>query len=220
MILKPLLRVLRYKSFGYDVIFVKRCVARWQGGRVGGHTMLLGPFAVINLKRFQKAHGLLVDGQVGSVTFNALQKYADDFAWTFYEKQRQKQKTQRPPVVMGQVRLPQFFRSTHATGGLPGYPAIDIFGRPGTTTGAPENGRVIRLSGKPPSLGGRPGGAYGWTIYFKGDSGATYFITHFAYRSVVLGQRVVKGQKLGAMQDCRVAGMPTSLTHNHIGKHA
>lgn len=217
--LKPLLRILRVGSIGDDVIFCKRCLARAGHGSLKGITRVFGPFMRTHVKRFQKQKGLRQDGVVGEVTFNALQRYADDYAWTFYEKRRKKQQTHTPHVVMGQIRLPQYFHSTHPTGGLPGYPAIDVFGKPYTTIGAPENGRVIRLSGKSPSLGGVPGGAYGWTTYIRGDSGATYFITHQAYRSVVLGQRVIRGQKIGAMADCRVAHMPTYLTHTHIGKH-
>jgi hypothetical protein len=213
------LRVIRLGSRGDDVVFMKRALARAGHGKLSGVTPIQGPFGVRHLKNFQKLKGLRVDGQMGPATFKVLLKTADSKALHHLELARKKLTAPKPkPVEMGKVKLPQFFKATHPTGGLPGYPAIDVFGQPYDTVGAPEDMTITRLSGKSPSLGGVPGGAYGWSIYARGASGARYYLTHFAYRSVVTGQKVKKGQKIGGMCPATVARMPMYLTHIHEGK--
>lgn len=213
------LRVIRLNTRGEDVLFAKRCLAHAGHGGLTSLTQLFGSYAVTHLKNFQKQKGLLGDGQVGPVTFRALLATADSRALWHLENARRKLTAPPPPAfVKGEILLPQFFRATHQTGGLPGFPAIDVFGKPFTSVGAPEDATVTRLAGKSPSLGGPPGGAYGWTIYLKGVSGSTYFLTHFAYRSVVTGQRVKWGQKIGGICDTKVAHMDTRLSHIHVGK--
>ena len=102
-------------------------------------------------------------------------------------------------------------RLTHQTDGLPGYPAIDLFAPAGTPFDAPENGRVVRLSGR----GGVSGNVFGYSVYFQGDSGKTYFITHLAPGGRPRpGTRVRRGQPLG-----RVSRWTSGSSHAHVGIH-
>ena len=116
------------------------------------------------------------------------------------------------------IKLPKLFTPTHQTGGLPGYPAVDVFAAPGTVVLAPEYGKIDRLSGKDPSVGGSPGGSYGWTIYLLSLSGR-YFLTHFgSRRPLSVGDYVTEGQPLGTVCDSAVSGKP-GTSHIHVGKN-
>lgn len=98
--------------------------------------------------------------------------------------------------------------STHPTDGLPGYPARDIFAPAGTPFLAPEDGEVIRLSGR----GGTSGNVYGYSVYFKGKSGKTYYITHLGESRPPVGAKLQKGQELGT-----VSPWNSGSTHAHVG---
>lgn len=99
---------------------------------------------------------------------------------------------------------------THQTDGLAGYPAVDLFAAPGTAFNAPENGKVIRLSGR----GGTSGNVFGYSVYFQGDSGKTYFLTHLNANRAPVGSRLRKGQRIGSVSQWR-SGSP----HAHVGIH-
>lgn len=116
------------------------------------------------------------------------------------------------------IVLPSSYRATHPTGGLPGYPAVDVFGKPGEQVGAPEAGTVRRLSGKDPQKGGTPGGPYGWSIYLDCPSG-DYYLTHFGSRKVKVGQKVKRGEIIGTICNSAVSGKP-GTSHIHMGKKA
>lgn len=96
---------------------------------------------------------------------------------------------------------------THPTSGLPGYPAVDLFGKPGTPFLAPEDGKIIRHSGK----GGTRGQVYGYTIYFKGKSGTVYFITHLGKARAPKGS-YKRGQKIGS-----IGAWKDGSPHAHVG---
>lgn len=98
-------------------------------------------------------------------------------------------------------------KSTHDTDGLEGFPAVDIFAKPGTPFLAPENGRVVRLSGR----GGTSGQVYGYSIYFIGESGRVYFITHLGYRRAPVGA-YKQGAVLGT-----VSAWSGGSPHAHVG---
>jgi murein DD-endopeptidase MepM/ murein hydrolase activator NlpD len=102
----------------------------------------------------------------------------------------------------GKLQLPATFASTHQTAGLPGYPAIDVFAKPGTTVLSPIDGVVSRLAGQSPARGAYmgPGGPFGWSMYLQGG-GRSYFLTHFGARSVRAGQQVQRGQAIGLVGD-------------------
>jgi murein DD-endopeptidase MepM/ murein hydrolase activator NlpD len=116
----------------------------------------------------------------------------------------------------GKLQLPTTFSPTHQTAGLSGYPAIDVFGRPGQPVGSPTGGRVVKLSGRSPSAGAYQGagGPFGWSEYISGG-GRTYFLTHFGSRAVSLGQSVRRGQIIGTVGDYP-GGTPD---HIHEGLH-
>jgi hypothetical protein len=95
---------------------------------------------------------------------------------------------------------------THPTSGLAGYPAVDLFAKPGTPFLAPEDGQIIRHSGR----GGTSGNVYGRSIYFQGKSGKTYFVTHLG--TVAPKGRYRKGQRLGTVSPWS-GGDP----HAHVG---
>lgn len=102
-------------------------------------------------------------------------------------------------------------KSTHETGNLAGYPAFDFMTSAGTPCVAPEGGRVTRLSGKDPSLGGPPGGALGYSIYMTGNSGTQYYMTHLDKVKVRVGQKVSQGEKIA-----EVANGPSSWSSPHV----
>ena len=100
--------------------------------------------------------------------------------------------------------------ATHETSGLAGYPAYDYMAPAGTVTVAPATGRIMRLSGKDPSLGGSPGGPLGYSIYLQGG-GHNYFLTHLDKLRVKAGQRVRQGQQIA-----EVAAGPASWSSPHV----
>ena len=101
--------------------------------------------------------------------------------------------------------------ATHETGGLPGYPAYDYMAPAGTPCVAPTDGKVARLSGKDPSEGGPPGGPLGYSIYFDGDNGKKYFLTHLDKVSVIAGNKVKQGTQIA-----EVANGPKSWSSPHV----
>jgi murein DD-endopeptidase MepM/ murein hydrolase activator NlpD len=118
---------------------------------------------------------------------------------------------------MAVLQLPASIKVTHQTAGLSGYPAQDIFGRPGTPALSPVDGVIARLSGSPPSRGAYlgAGGPFGRSIYVTGADGRSYFLTHFGSVAVRAGQRVRRGQVLGTVGDYPGA----TPDHIHEGVH-
>ena len=100
---------------------------------------------------------------------------------------------------------------THETSGLPGYQAFDYMAPAGTPCVAPVDGRIDRLSGKDPSLGGSPGGPLGYSIYLGGDNRKSYFMTHLDKVLVKVGQRVKQGEQIA-----QVAAGPASWSSPHV----
>lgn len=101
--------------------------------------------------------------------------------------------------------------ATHATSGLPGYPAYDYMAPAGTTVVAPVDGKVTRLSGKDPRLGGPPGGPLGYSIYITGTNGKRYYLTHIDRIGVQVNQTVRQGQPIAV-----VANAPASWSSPHV----
>lgn len=173
---------------------------------------ILGGTAVGNLETFQRYHGLPVDGVYGPATHAVLRGSFDAFCVKLYTAKPP------PPPVGDRVVVPLTFTPTHETAGLPGFPAIDVFGKPGSRVIVGFDCEVTRLSGKSPGLGGPPHGPYGWSAYLAGPHGLWY-VTHMASRTVVVGDRLKKGDQVGTVCDAAVAHMPTSDSHVHVGKH-
>jgi hypothetical protein len=109
------------------------------------------------------------------------------------------------------------FAPTHETAGLPGYPAIDVFGRPGQVVAAGFYGRVRRITGRACSAGGTPGGAYGRSLYIENaPAGLERYITHLDYLLVGVGDAVWPGRCLATLCDSGRSGKP-GTTHAHMG---
>lgn len=119
----------------------------------------------------------------------------------------------------------------HSSGGLSGHTspvdgrvwaqldAVDFGALAGAPVVAMENGEIAYLSGHPASAGifGIQK-AFGRSIYLKGDSGATYFITHLDDRLLVgLHQRVQAGQQLATVGDFIKASGGATPNHTHVG---
>lgn len=206
----PFGRTIRLGSLGRDTQGVQRALARAGYGKLPGLLPVFGPKAVLNLRGFQKGAGVRVDGAYGPKTHTRLTPYFDDYAFLLYTG-----KQPHPPVAL--LQLPATFTPTHQTAGLPGYPAIDVFAKPGTTVLAPEDGLVRKLSGHDPAEGGVPGGAYGWSLYLQAADGE-FFLTHLGTRTVKPQQRVKRGETIGTVCDAKVARMTSSLSHIHEGK--
>lgn len=214
----PFGEVLRLGSTGTQPVAVKRGL--WHAGfredwsSLGDAAIaaeVLGDVAVGNLETFQRYHGLKADGVYGPGTHAVLRGSFDPYAVQLY-----KAKPKPPPA--GTVVVPLTFKTTHDTAGLPGFPAVDVFGKPGSRVIVDFDCTVTRLSGKSPSLGGESGGAYGWSTYLAGPHGLWY-VTHQASRTVHVGQRLKKGDVIGTVCDASVAHMPSSDSHVHVGKH-
>lgn len=104
----------------------------------------------------------------------------------------------------------------HATLGLPGYDAIDYFGKPGSEVLAAESGTVERWSGHNPALGAveGAGGPLGWSIYIRGDSGADYYYTHLEKRFAKVGAKVQVGDVIATIANYDLFGR---ASHVHLG---
>lgn len=108
-------------------------------------------------------------------------------------------------------------RTTHATAGLTGYPAVDVFGRPGALVVAGFYGKVRRISGRKAALGGVPGGAYGMSVYVENaEAGIDRYVTHMDCLAVSVGDHVTPGTIIGTVADSAVSGKP-GTSHVHYG---
>ena len=122
---------------------------------------------------------------------------------------------------MGQVQLPSHFTPTHETEGLPGFPAVDVFAPAGTQVLAPATGKVVKLSGHPPTATSPPGGPYGWSIYLTARDGGTYYMTHFGSRNAYckVGACIGRGEPIGKVAAYSKATHGVTADHIHLGYH-
>lgn len=116
------------------------------------------------------------------------------------------------PPWRRRVKLLRDFVPTHETGGLHGFPAIDIFGLPGARVIVPETCELIWPHLIEWNHRTRVGG---WTCYLHGLSGNTYFITHLGM--IAQPSTYAAGESIGT-----VAAVPRGwwAAHVHEGKHA
>ncbi len=124
------------------------------------------------------------------------------------------------PSTLGPLRLPAHFTPTHQTGGLPGFPAVDVFAKGGAYVCAEFDCEIVKLSGHPPSAVTNPGGPYGWSMYLKTSAGV-YYATHFGVRAkqVKVGAKLKKGMYLGRVADYSKATGGVTPSHIHLGFH-
>jgi Putative peptidoglycan binding domain len=211
----PLRRILTLGVRGHDVLAVRRALAKAGFGRRPRRPFktrhrTYTPAMVRLVERFQRAHELEDDGDYGEDTHGKLVELHcfDRFGIRLLHLQ-----PNPSPDVPG-IQLPKRQTSTHQTGGLPDFPAVDYLARPGTRCFAPEDGKLTRHTGHDPALGGEPGGPLGFSLYYVGRSGNTYFGTHLA-KIAPLG-RYLKGDLLATVAN----GPPSwSVPHIHWGIH-
>jgi murein DD-endopeptidase MepM/ murein hydrolase activator NlpD len=211
----PFRRPLKLGSRGSDVRAVKRGLAL-SGVKGTGklrditRPAFYGPLTVIRMKRYQRSLPLMPTGKYGLHTHLELSKHFDRYARLLYTKPD----PVPPPPAQG-LQLPKTFTPTHQTSGLPGYPAIDVFAKPGTLVLAPANGKVTRLSGHDPANGpvGGVHGPYGWSMYVDSSDGKR-FMTHFGRMDVGVGDDIRAGQVIGTVGDYDRWG---GWAHIHLG---
>ncbi len=146
-------------SPGRDVQGVKRALARAAGTNDPGlGTQVYGAAAVMAVRKFQREAGLFPDGIYGPLTHSRLSPSFDLYAYWLY--------TGHAPPSVETLQLPDRFHPTHDTGGLPGFPAIDMFAAPGTRVLAPVDGTLTRCHMIPWSFAKRVGGM---TTYMESE---------------------------------------------------
>jgi murein DD-endopeptidase MepM/ murein hydrolase activator NlpD len=211
----PFKRPLKLGSRGTDVTAVKRGLALSgvKGtGRLRDITrpQFYGPFTVLRMKKFQKSIPLQATGKYGKKTHHYLQEHFDRYARLLYTKP-----DPVPPSPAQGLQLPKEFTPTHQTSGLPGFPAIDVFAKPGTPVLAPTYGTVARLSGHDPASGpvGGVHGPFGWSMYVESRDGERY-MTHFGRMDVKVGDKIKASQVIGTVGDYDRWG---GWSHIHLG---
>jgi hypothetical protein len=115
------------------------------------------------------------------------------------------------------IRLPSRFDPTHATAGLAGFPAVDVFGSPGELVEVGSYGRVTRLSGRARVGTEQPGGAYGFSVYWRNAlTRVTRYATHLECACVEVGDRVGPSTRLGRIAPPPI-GSRAGSAHVHLG---
>jgi len=104
------------------------------------------------------------------------------------------------------LQLLRNFAATHQTAGLSGFPAIDVFGNPGTPVLAPVGGNIVDVHMIPWNQQQRVGGE---TAYLQGANDRTYFLTH-------LGGNVPTGPVTAGQQIGTVGQVPGGWWQPHI----
>jgi hypothetical protein len=213
---------------GQDVTAMKRAVSRlgrwpwnpsgWDDGYADTFAFGTGGNVIdTGVKGVQRQSDIDQSGVLGPHTFEVLRTAAipaglshagerafDDYALELL-------KTYKPggsggvpalgPVVKGGKSVLNH-DLTHATGGIPLYPAFDDAFQAGTTIIAPEAITVSQASSS------NPGDAF----YAEGDSKIDYWFGHLVSAPAV-GARIGKGAKVGVVLDHNVGGGP----HVHVG---
>lgn len=150
------------------------------------------------IEQFQRKNDLVPDGIYGPKTHAKLSAYFDSYAHFLY--------TGRVPPVIKTAQLPFPYAPTHETGGLAGYPAIDVFAPAGTEVLAPAAGVLQNTHMINWNLHTRVGGN---TTYLHTATGV-FFLTHFQNVRPT-GAVVKKGDRIGT-----VAEVPQRAWAPHI----
>lgn len=192
------LPVLKLGSRGKAVTAAKLAVNEWNAKK-GNTSAFFGPFFRSLVKQFQKEHRIPQTGVVGVNTWKALAPFLTPAA-----KKLLPQKPDVPnlgPVFKGGKSVLDH-DLTHATDGIPLYPAFDDAFSRGLTIIAPEPLIVTRASSS------RPGCAF----YCQGQSGIRYWFGHLAADQPV-GKEFAKGAAIGRVGANNIGGGP----HVHVG---
>jgi peptidoglycan hydrolase-like protein with peptidoglycan-binding domain len=208
---------------GEDVKAIKRALARagywkWDPENYSGEyttAFAQGSSSGPGVKGFQKSRNIQATGNYGQATHDALRKANvpaespnagqdafDGYAADQYRNYRvPKDVPDLGPVFSGgKSVLNQDL--THATSGIPLYPAFDDAFAEGVTIIAPEDLEVVRDSSS------NPGDAF----YALGKSGLQWWFGHLVSAPKV-GTKITKGKALGKTCPNNVGGGP----HVHVG---
>lgn len=200
------LPILRPGDRGQAVKAAKMGINVWNAKR-GNTTPFYGPFLIPLVKQFkvdQRVGDLGTTAAIGPKTWAALLKYIP--------LEGQKLLPQLTPWVPTLLKVGPVMAGgkslldhqlTHATSGIPLFPAFDTAFYPNRLILAPEDLIVdTRLTSSMP----------GSAIYTTGKSGLRYWFGHLD-RSHPLGTKFLKGQPLGKTIITEVGGGP----HVHVG---
>ena len=207
-----LTRTLKLGMVGADVEACKRAVYRYVHAGASWNTFVrsapivrrtFGVFFREAVKVAQLRLGLKADGQIGPATEKALRKAGgfDLLADSLLEQYAAAHVATIGPVVRGEPSILSH-DCTHATDGIPLYPAFDTAFRQGASIIAPEGLTVTRPSSS------RPGQAF----YATGQSGMRYWFGHLD-RTHAAGVKFGKGASVGRVAPNHVGGGP----HCHVG---
>lgn len=117
-------------------------------------------------------------------------------------------------LALPPLQLPRVFTPTHATGGLQGFPAVDLFAPPGTAVLAPEDCEMVY---RHLIEWNRARAVGGWTFYLQATN-ATYFDTHLD--NAMPEGRYRKGSVLGFVADVPGDWWPSHVHHaKHRGRY-
>lgn len=187
---------------GVDVVAVKRAIARagffpWNNFDNAYNEN----FAMEGVKPFQQANGLTASGNYGQATHDKLRNTrrkgsATEWAFDQFSIALMKEAAEgpEPPILppLGPLyaggRTVLDHSCTHATSGIPRYPAFDDCFKGGAAILAPEPLVVTRVGSS------KPGSAF----YADGASGIRYWFGHLA-SSPKVGVKFAKGQKVGTV---------------------
>jgi len=180
------------------VVAAKMGVNQWDA-RKRNVLPLYGIYFLPLVKEFQKDHRIPQTGVIGPATWAALLPHLSQAARALLP-----QKPVVPnlgPVVTGGKPVLDH-DCTHATAGIPYYPAFDDAFQQGATIIAPEPITVTRTSSSMP----------GKAFYCTGQSGIRYWFGHLD-RTHQPGTRFGKGQAVGKVAANHIGGGP----HCHVG---
>ena len=204
---------------GLDVKACKRAAARagFPKGKLVGITDTCTDADVANIKLFQQAKGLDVDGVIGQHTLDALVPTMDAVAKSWYGSFVLPKAPAAVelcyPHPVGAVS--SVCQSLHPTAGLDGNWGIDFCAPGGTPVVAVEKAVVVKLSGHAPTEVIDPGlGIFGWNIHYATAAGYRYFSTHYGTKKCAVGQQLVPGTLLGEVGQW--PGDP-GRSHTHLG---
>lgn len=111
----PFKRPLTLGSRGKDVRAVKRALARAGHGSLKGITPVFGPFAVRNLKAFQKRiPGINPSGSYGKISHNNLAPFFDDYAMSLYNGQPVVRKASKEEMIRAKIVAAALLAKAHA----------------------------------------------------------------------------------------------------------
>lgn len=192
------LPTLKLGSTGKAVTAAKMGINHWNAKK-GNTTPVYGVFFRTLVKQFQAAHNIPASGVIGTATWKALMPHLNAAA-----KELLPQKPDVPnlgPVVKGGQSVLDH-DCTHATSGIPYYPAFDDVFAQGVTIIAPEPLEVTRQSSS------KPGKAF----YATGKSGIRYWFGHLD-AAPAAGTTFKKGASVGKTCANNIGGGP----HVHVG---